>query len=231
MKKQKKPTQTGVTIDKVCAITLLDRALIVKLGRLGYFPKPKDGLFDLGETIKGCFKYLSEERSKKGRPENGTQELPIYNSMTNCFAAAGVPIDVQKKAKSEGCTAFRFARVSLGPLLKHIFSFEAIGKVDAKQVGSRTRLDDFRAGREEIKFKKEAQLVVDKTEVRSGLQQALGEMFGVLDRVFLSELPAAIVGLKEVEIRARHRQEIGLVKTALKERFDQIAAEEKKAET
>lgn len=54
----------------------------------------------------------------KSQPDN----LPTYDSLGHCAAATGIPLGKLKRAKRQGCPAFHSGRVSLAPLLRHLFA-------------------------------------------------------------------------------------------------------------
>lgn len=73
--------------------------------------------------------------------------LPIYTSMVECEAATGIPRDVLKAAKSEGCPAFLSSgRVALGPFLRWYFDKERISRGDTAE--ARLNYQQERAARE-----------------------------------------------------------------------------------
>lgn len=176
---------------------------------------------------------------KPGPDAQGSRDLPTYDSMAHCFACTGIPVEVQRIAKAQGCPAWRFARVSLGPLLRHLFQprqdeLPLGGKTTpnnvpvtaANQGGSRGELDEWRAKREKIKYLKEADLVILTEEVKADAQQAMAGLFGTLERVFLSELPPALVGMKEIEIFQRNRDEIEAIKVEFTEKITAMIVED-----
>lgn len=173
-----------------------------------------------------------ERLGHSGRPAEHSQELPVYNSQLDCFRATGIPVVIQTAAKRDGCQAFKANRVHLGPLLKYLFDEaqkkEASKVADPAAMPGRTKIDHFKALREEIKYKHESQLVVPKAEVADGLRKAVAEFYGALDRIFCNELPPLLVGAAdERAIRLKCKQEIDRLKGALKEQFERIGQTEK----
>lgn len=178
-------------------------------------------------------KFISriERVARTGRPAEYSQELPVFNSQLECFRHTGIPVAIQTQAKKAGCQAFKANRVHLGPMLKYLFD-EAQKPVapqaDPAAMPGRTKIDHFKALREEIKYKHDAQLVVPKAEVSDGLRKAIAEFYAGLDRIFCNELPPLLVGAAdERAIRLRCKQEIDRLKSALKEQFERLGNETK----
>ena len=48
--------------------------------------------------------------------------LPIFDTMTQCRSATGIPISAIRLAKAGGCDAFKHGRIDLALLLHWIFS-------------------------------------------------------------------------------------------------------------
>lgn len=212
-------------INKLVQLTGLDAERILKIQKLGYFPSPKKGEYETVPTIKGLFRYLTETADKTGRPKERDMKLPIYNSMTICQAATGIPMNIQSQAKREGCPAFPAARVDLGLLLKWLYR-EDQEKSQDSPVGHRTELDKWKAAREKQRYEKEAGLMVDRTNVTEGLKAGMAEFFATVERVFCSELPPELVGMRELAVRERCRMEINAVKEQARQRFLSIAEED-----
>jgi hypothetical protein len=57
-------------------------------------------------------------------PRPAANGLPVYDSMEQCGAAAGIPLLILKTAKRNGCSAFRSNRVFLGEFLAWHFTQE-----------------------------------------------------------------------------------------------------------
>lgn len=154
-----------------------------------------------------------------GRPSKGSQELPIYASMAQCVAATGIPLERLKLAKQDGCTAFRNTRVDLGKLLRWLF-----GAGQDKPVENwRKETDKWKALNEKLKYEEAQGYMADKREVIQGLKAGQAEVFAMLERMFCSELPPSLVGLREIELRDKCRNEIEKVKAALRKRFEEMA--------
>jgi hypothetical protein len=160
-----------------------------------------------------------------GRPPTRSMLLPKYRTMTQCVGATGIPMEVLKKAKGDGNPAFGGdGTVDLQVLLPSLFKPDQQQQLNlAPGKGSRSSLDFWRSEREKIKFLKESGEVADRGVLRSGLQAAQSEFFSSLERVFCSELPPAIMGMRELELRNRFKQEIEIIKAALRARFDAMA--------
>jgi hypothetical protein len=160
--------------------------------------------------------------------------------MTLCEKHTGIPVEVLRKAKQDGCTCFSYARVDLEKFLRWYFKPKdgelllpptpnnvPIGKSTG---GARGELDQWRAGRERIKFLRESKKVVLKEEVKSDGQEAMAVLFETLERVFCAELPPALVGLRELEIYNRCRAEIDTLKDVLREKISKLAIQDGEAD-
>jgi hypothetical protein len=163
----------------------------------------------------------TDTRRKLGRPKTAMLELPVYDSMQACAAATGIPLDLQKKAKSAGCDAFRSNRVALGPLLQWIFSTDD-GAEDGSGIWGRAQFDDWHAKREKIKHDREAKLVADKGETIFAVAQIQAAMFSQLDRL-KSEMPPLLKGLNETEIYQRFSAKLDDLRTELAAKYDTLA--------
>lgn len=93
----------------------------------------------------------------------------------------------------------------------------------AKLAEARHKLIAAQAAREELKLAAEQNRVVDRHQVESDIRAGISELYSNLDRVFCCELPPALIGLAEMDIRARCKTEIEELKRALRERFYALA--------
>ena len=66
---------------------------------------------------------------------------------------------------------------------------------------------------------------IGKDEVSTGIKSAMALLFGELDRIFCSELPPALKGLPEPEIKARCVASIGQLRATLREKFSRMGGE------
>ena len=170
-----------------------------------------------------------KKEAKAGRPTAGSQALPIYGSMGACVSATGLPLFLIKQAKSEGCEAFRYSRVDLAKLLQHLGKQFANPEKsssgdDADTVSWRGVFEKYHAMREKDRYHRENQSLIGKEEVRSSMAAGVSELYSTLERVFCNELPPALIGLSEIEIRNRCMSEINQMKEAVRKRFQSLAA-------
>ena len=158
--------------------------------------------------------------AKRGRPRKEVApELPTYDSMKACAAATGIPLETLKLAKRKGCEGFRSTRVSLGPVLRWIFS-----QGDESDINWSAELNKYKAQREEIRLAQDRAEVIPRSDVVEGVGAAMGELFGSLDRVLLSELPPVLKGLSEKAIRAKCENHIENLKEKLRHAFAKISS-------
>ncbi len=124
-----------------------------------------------------------------------------------------------KEAKRGGCPAFRSNRVYVGELLPWIF----------EQMGQSTDwVADAKRSEALMKRKKLAEMegeLVDRSAVEESAGKALAEMFGELDRSFVSEFPARVVGMNEVGIRTVAVDCIEKLKAELRKKFEALQSE------
>lgn len=129
-------------------------------------------------------------------------------------------MSVLKAAKAGGCSGFRSNRVDLGPVLQWIF------QQDESSVDWGDEFEKWRAKREKIKHDKDADQVRDIGEVKDGANRAMSIVFSQLDRIFCSELPPALKGLTEIEIRNRSQKEILALQELLRAEFRKLSQQE-----
>jgi len=142
-----------------------------------------------------------------------------FDNQKQCSAALRIPLAVLKSAKAAGCPAFKLGgRVDAPELLGWLFD-------RGEQDGTHWRevYDEYRAKRERIRHDKDAEQVVDRSDVQQLCQTALAILFGELDKTFCSELPAALQGRTAPEIRAEAVKAIEAMKERLKVQFTQAA--------
>lgn len=152
--------------------------------------------------------------------------------MKECSAATGIPVSLLSQIKAMGCSAFRYNRVFLGPLLKEYGSRLMLRQEGDQQelplLGPRAELDRIRAEREKIKLLKDSEQVIEKQVVVEGLHSGVSELKGAMERSFLSELPPALVGLRETPIRDRLRTEIEAFFETMRQKFEKMVGEGEK---
>jgi hypothetical protein len=152
-----------------------------------------------------------------GRPPKGSQELPVYTSMGQAAASTGIPLMVLKRAKDEGCSAFRFSRIELGKLLPWLFRERQteLPLESAEMKSARSQVDEWTAKIKKLDYEERVGLMVAKDDVRHGLAAIVPAFFEDLDRVFRNEMPPKLVGLRELEIRAKCAEKVEQFKASL----------------
>lgn len=169
---------------------------------------------------------LQDKKEHRGRPQTMNLPLPVYSTMLRCTTATGIPRDVLMQAKAEGCPGYKYTKVDLAAVLPWLFRKRDKTATETS-MGVRTQWETYKGLREKIKYEKETESVISKADVEQGLGEALAELFGTIERVFCSELPPALVGLDEMEVRARCKSEITAAKERLRERFGELAGIQK----
>jgi hypothetical protein len=104
-----------ISEDKLAGLSGFSVPELRKLANRGYFPRSSGGKYPLTASISGCFRAWKEAAESAGN-------LPVYDSMQQCAARTGIPMNQIKAAKQKGCEAFRWNRVALGPLLTCLFA-------------------------------------------------------------------------------------------------------------
>lgn len=133
-----------------------------------------------------------ERKLLRGSPDH---DLPIYTSVKHCSSRTGIPVQVLKEAREGGSPGFDNNRVNLQLILPNLFV--------ERGVNWKQRLEEAKAKREDMKLRKELGASLNKVDVKSGISSAQGALFGNLERVLTTEMPALLKGLTEVQIRER----------------------------
>ncbi len=219
-----------VTFEQLCEYEEREPKELAEIEKLGYFGANKKGLYDLQVSNAAILQYLFELKSKRGPKERISMQLPIYSSMQVCNAATGIPAADLRLAKAEGCEAFKGSKVHLKfltPLLRYISK----GMENGEVMAPRTRLDEIKANREQLKYDNEMKKMASKDEVKAGLQTGMAEVFSILERLFCSELPPRVLGLRELQVREICRAAIEECKVALRDSFKKWIEEAEPEET
>ena len=77
----------------------------------GWFPPPARNQYPLVDAIRGLLRYYREQH------DNPTLR-DVYPSFESCAAGTGIPLELLKRAKRQGCPALRRNQVQLGPFLR-----------------------------------------------------------------------------------------------------------------
>jgi hypothetical protein len=177
-----------ISPDKLAQLTGLSVIELSGLASKGYFPKPRQGVYEQNRAIPGCFRALQDRLSEAGT-------LPVYESMAQCSEQTGIPKSVLKAARKESAESFRAHRILLGPLLKWLFTKNG----DDQDWGD--ALKKYQALREEIKLAKDRQQVAERTEVEAAIVKGMALVFNTMEREFTVQLPPQLKGLSESEIQ------------------------------
>lgn len=159
---------------------------------------------------------------------SGIGIIPKYESHAQCSAATGIPAQVIRAAKKDGCAGFSGSRVELEPLLRWIFK-EGADRQDIETNWSEA-LKEYQAKRERIRLSIDEEKVVDRGEVIFAISKGMSVMFNLIDRVFAIELPPALKGLPETEIKQRLDAAVESFKVSLKSELEPLLKEPVKVE-
>lgn len=202
----------------LCDYLEIEPKEVLEIEKLGYFSANGKGLYDLQKAAASIVAYLIELKSKRGPKEKTSMQLPVYTSMAVCHAATGIPAADMRLAKAEGCEAFKGAKVYLRLLLP-LLRYQPKGMQSGEMRAPRTRLDDINADIKQLTLDEKRNLLASKEEVKTDTRQALSEFYSIVERLFCSELPPTLLGLRELEVRQKCREAIEEAKSACKEHF------------
>jgi len=178
----------------------------------GGHPPGQRNLFPVGNCRggrNGLFLSLDMQNKKytknrKGRPTEHPPGLPIYESLSICSRATGIPMTTLKFAKRCGCDGIQRQRVDLGKLLAWLFSPER----DTDGVDYSREYKKWQAENERLRYEQASGLVVERAAVEAANAAVMALLAAELDRNFACELPPAAKGLDEREIAKRAKAAI-----------------------
>lgn len=125
--------------------------------------------------------------------------------MSHVTALTGMPVNLVREAKRQGCTAFHGSgRIDLAELLKWFFSQygdESESPPDGLATW-REALNKVQTKREELRLAKDKGEVIDFAAARQQSDEAETYYFDELDRL-VREMPAALSGLSPEQINSK----------------------------
>ncbi len=116
--------------------------------------------------------------------------LPVFDSISSCAGATGIPVPSLRKWKRAGCPAFQASRVSLAVLLEWLFT----GDHKDSGVDWPLRLKKAQAERAELQLAKDRETVVEKADVIAQVRELNAKARAVLQQKLEVELPARCAG-------------------------------------
>ena len=150
----------------------------------------------------------------------------FFPSMGNAAKIMGIPLADVKKAKRDGCKAFRGARVDRKMLLDWFKNKPAARPdlpIDVNWSEERVK---FQAKRDALRLKKEEGQAIDFGEVRLCLGRGMASLFSTMERCFAVDLPPALKGLDEAAIQSRCSEMVETFKEAFKLELSKIINED-----
>ena len=127
-----------------------------------------------------------------------------FDSMANCSAITGIPIQIIKAAKNANhpnqCDAFYHGRVQLAPLIRWIFSNKDESDESGELIDWKKYGEKFSALREEIKYENDSKESISRSEVADKLRKGMAALHAAWDRKIKLELPPDLKGRDELEI-------------------------------
>ena len=124
-------------------------------------------------------------RPKTKKTHDTSPPLPVFDSISACSGATGIPASAIKKAKRAGCRAFVSSRVHLGELLKFLFATDDL----ANGTNWRERLVAAEARLRELDLEEREASLVPMATARKVLADVLGPM-----KSELLSAPATLAG-------------------------------------
>lgn len=151
-----------------------------------------------------------------GRPKTHMTELPLYDSMEQMANATCIPLEIIRAAKKSGCTFVKHNRCDVGVFIK--WYFETNLSDEEKENWTRR---DKRASAliKEVELKRKEHSVIDYLIAKTFMRDLVSNcFFGELERL-VTELPASLKGLNEVQINAECSKQVEQIKLALEKKL------------
>ena len=143
----------------------------------------------------------------------------VFDSMAQCASQTGIPIAVLKRAKRDGCDAFKSNRVYLRQLLRWVFNKD-------EDRDWKSEYAKWHALREQIFHDRDAGLIIDFATIRYFLSEMIaGHLFGELERM-RGQMPAALQGMTQVQMFEQIGKEIDGLKSGLRARLEKMMGKE-----
>jgi len=172
-------------MSEILKLTGLGIGTIQQAVKEGFVTRTKDKRYPLGATFLGLIKYLDKNQSA----------LPIYDNVSQCSAATGIPSSVIKNARRKSKNGFTNQMVQLGPLLRAIFESDDLNELDWKK-----HKEKHDALLSEIKVKEASKRTLDRDETSAAIRRGVAIIFNSLYRAAQIEWPPQLKGLPESEI-------------------------------
>ena len=131
-------------------------------------------------------------------------KLELYDSMASAAAGEGISLELVRRAKRAGCTAFRGSRVDGANLRKFVAEHGEKLALDGGSLKEEKTREEIRKLR--LRNDRDEGKVVLRSEIATKLRTALGRMRGVFEQKFFNELPTAVSGLEPAQVRIKTKQ-------------------------
>lgn len=187
------------------------------------------------KSVKNKKRAPKPRRPKLRTPPSSPVPIPqsaelarifVFDSIEACSGATAIPIRVIKFAKKSGAPAFEGSRIILGPLLRWLWArSESDEGIDWGE-----RKEEYQAKREKIRLARDELSVIDKSDVLTALIRGMALLFDQLDRRFKLELPPALKGLAEPEIKSRLVAAAEELKTSFRASIESLLQEPPQSE-
>lgn len=130
----------------------------------------------------------------------------VFDSMASAASGLKISLEIVRRAKKHGCSAFRGSRVDGNMLKKYI----AEHSDELKAMGDEISLRETKLSEEirklRIKNDRDEGKSVPKVEVASAIRRALAGVAGILEAKLVAEWPSAVAGLDPAQARVYGRR-------------------------
>jgi hypothetical protein len=158
------------------------------------------------------------------RPQTRDLKMPVTSSIKAAAAMLGVDPEEVREAKEAGAPGFKYAMVDLAAFVPWFIAWVRSGGAapqgelplgGQRKVSARSQVDEWTAKIKQLDYEERVGLVVKKGDITKGLAAIVPAFFEDLDRVFRNEMPPKLVGLRELEIRAKCAEKVEQFKASL----------------
>ena len=101
----------SIAAQRLASLAGLSERHLRRLAEAAWLPCPVRNQYPLVAAIQGLLRYYRE------REKNFTVR-DLYPSFESCAADTGIPVELLRRAKRQGCQALRGNRVEMGPFLR-----------------------------------------------------------------------------------------------------------------
>ena len=161
-----------------------------------------------------------EKKIKAGRPRVHADIQSVYDTMEQCSSATGIPVDILRQSKKEGCPAFRHNRINIVEFLDWFFNKPAIeGDEEEDKTDWKKRNERAAALIRENQLQEAYGRVIDFALAEGFIDYIIRTLFfGELERI-RQEFPGSLKGKTEIDIQVEVSRQVGIIKKNLEGSF------------